>query len=299
MNEIMVSVVCDVFNHEDYLRECLDGIVMQQTNFAFEILIHDDASTDKSVEIIQEYVDKYPHLFKPIYQKENKFSKGISIWKDIQFPRAQGKYIAICEGDDYWTDPYKLQKQVDFLEANPEYSMCFHGAEIKNETDTKVITTCQDVEDKEYFTNDIFPGWVVPTASVVYRRSTINSFHTLKQTHWMKYGDIVLFLKCTHTGRVWGMKEKMSVYRMTTNGAVVSQCLDPKSEEKVCNHYRFLMMNFPQLDKKWPSEYIAQYYYTKFRNIKKMGFKLRYLFVALRFSPCLVFDKLYSAITRI
>ena len=89
MNEIMVSIVCDVFNHEHYLRQCLDGIVMQQTNFAFEILIHDDASTDKSVEIIKEYVDKYPHLFKPIYQKENKFSKGISIWKDIQFPRAK------------------------------------------------------------------------------------------------------------------------------------------------------------------------------------------------------------------
>ena len=177
--------------------------------------------------------------------------------------------------------------------------MCFHGAEIKNETDTKIITTCQNIEDKEYFTNDIFPGWVVPTASVVFRRLMVDIFPQLKNSYWIKYGDIVLFLKCTHTGRVWGMKDKMSVYRMTNNGAVVSQCLDPKSEEKVCNHYRFLMMNFPQLDKKWPSEYIAQHYYTKFRNIKKMGYKLRYLFVALRFSPCLVFDKLYSAIKRI
>ena len=115
----------------------------------------------------------------------------------------------------------------------------------------------------------------------------------------MKYGDIVLFLKCTHTGRVWGMKDKMSVYRMTNNGVVISQSLDPKSEEKICNHYRFLMMNYPQLDKKWPSEYIAQYYYTKFRNIKKNGYKLRCLFVALRFSPCMVLEKLYSAIKRI
>ena len=299
----LVAIHCLVYNHAPYLRDCFEGFVMQQTNFPFVAVVHDDASTDNSAAIIREYEQKYPHIFKPIYEIESIYRKGGFGAIDNVMLHAinatNAKYVAMCEGDDYWTDPYKLQKQVDFLEANPEYSMCFHGAEIKNETDTKVITTCQDVEDKEYFTNDIFPGWVVPTASVVYRRSTINSFHTLKQTHWMKYGDIVLFLKCTHTGRVWGMKEKMSVYRMTTNGAVVSQCLDPKSEEKVCNHYRFLMMNFPQLDKKWPSEYIAQYYYTKFRNIKKMGFKLRYLFVALRFSPCLVFDKLYSAIKRI
>ena len=174
----------------------------------------------------------------------------------------------MCEGDDYWTNPLKIQKQVDFLEANPEYSMCFHAAEIKNETTTRIITTCQNIEEKEYFTNDIFPGWVVPTASVVYRRSMVDSFPPLKNAHWIKYGDIVLFLKCTHVGRVWGMKNQMSVYRMTSNGAVVSQCLDPKSEEKVCNHYRFLMMNFPQLDKKWPSEYIAKYHYTMFRQTK-------------------------------
>ena len=297
-NEIMVSVVCDVFNHEDFLRECLDGIVMQQTDFAFEILIHDDASTDKSVEIIQEYVDKYPHLFKPIYQKENKYSKGVSIWYDIQFPRANGKYIAICEGDDYWIDPLKLQKQVDFMEVNPEYSMCFHAAEIKNETTTRIITTCQNIEEKEYFTNDIFPGWVVPTASVVYRRSMVDSFPPLKNAHWIKYGDIVLFLKCTHVGRVWGMKNQMSVYRMTSNGAVVSQCLDPKAEEKVCKHYQFLMQNFPQLNKEWPSRYIAQHFYSKFRKITNILDKLTALYVALKFSPKFVLQKFTSAIKR-
>ena len=305
MSEIkpLVAVHCLVYNHAPYLRDCFEGVVMQQTNFPFVAIVHDDASTDGSAAIICEYEQKYPHIFKPIYQQENVYRKGgFSAINDIMNTAIEdtgAKYVAMCEGDDYWTDPLKLQKQVDFMEANPECSMCFHGAEIKNETDTKVITTCQNIEDKEYFTNDIFPGWVVPTASVVYRRSTINSFHILKQTHWMKYGDIVLFLKCTHTGRVWGMKEKMSVYRMTTNGAVVSQCLDPKSEEKVCNHYRFLMMNFPQLDKKWPSEYIAKYHYTRFRQTKGVLNKLKALCMAFRFSPKIVFQKFASTLKRV
>lgn len=273
MTDVIVTIKCLVYNHEPYLRDCLEGFVMQQTNFPFVAIVHDDASTDGSAAIIREYEEKYPNIIKPIYETENQYSKhdgSVGRIVDAAIDDTGAKYVAMCEGDDYWTDPLKLQKQVDFLESHPEYSMCFHGAEIKNETDTKIITTCQNIEDKEYFTNDIFPGWVVPTASVVYRRSMVDGFPPLKQTNWMKYGDIVLFLKCTHTGRVWGMKDKMSVYRMTNNGVVISQSLDPKSEEKICNHYRFLMMNYPQLDKKWPSEYIAQYYYTKFRNIKKM-----------------------------
>lgn len=88
-NEIVVSIVCEVFNHEQYLERCLQGFVIQKTNFKYEILIHDDASTDGSVDIIKKYVSEYPDLFKPIYQKENQFSKGVGIWRTIQFPRAR------------------------------------------------------------------------------------------------------------------------------------------------------------------------------------------------------------------
>lgn len=121
MTEPLVSICCLSYNHEPFLRECLDGFMMQNTNFAFEVLIHDDASTDKSAEIIREYEAKYPDIIKPIYQTENQYSKGVGVTRVFQFPRAQGKYIAMCEGDDYWTDPYKLQKQVDFLEENEGY----------------------------------------------------------------------------------------------------------------------------------------------------------------------------------
>lgn len=119
-NKVLVSIICDVYNHEPYLRLCLDGFVFQKTNFPFEVLIHDDASTDNSPSIIIEYTKKYPDIFKPIIQKENQYSKKVGIWKTFQFPRVSGKYVAFCEGDDYWTDPLKLQKQVDYLETHPE-----------------------------------------------------------------------------------------------------------------------------------------------------------------------------------
>ena len=142
METPLVSIVCDVYNHEPYLRKCLDGFVMQETTFPFEILIHDDASSDHSSDIIHEYEKRYPALFKPIYQKVNQYSKGVKIWATIQFPRAKGKFIAICEGDDYWTDPLKLQKQVDFLEKNKDIGLCFTDYSIRNASLKLVKDAC-------------------------------------------------------------------------------------------------------------------------------------------------------------
>lgn len=110
----IVSISCITYNHEDYIRDAIEGFLMQKTTFPVEILIHDDASTDKTADIIREYEKKYPHLIKPIYQTENQYSKGIGVSATYQYPRANGNYITLCEGDDYWTDPYMLQKQVVF-----------------------------------------------------------------------------------------------------------------------------------------------------------------------------------------
>jgi len=127
-NEILVTIRCLVYNHEPYLRQCLDGFVMQKTNFKFEAIVHDDASTDNSAAIIKEYAEKYPDVIKPIYETENQYSKRDgSLSRIINKAIApSSKYIAYCEGDDYWTDPLKLQKQVDFLETHPDYSICSH-----------------------------------------------------------------------------------------------------------------------------------------------------------------------------
>ena len=132
-NEIKVSVICTAYNHAKYIRKCLDGFVMQKTNFKYEVLINDDASTDNTAEIIKEYELKYPDIIKPIYQTENQYSKGVKISSDILSPRAKGKYIAFCEGDDYWCDENKLQLQYDAMEAHPECKMCVHKVQIISE----------------------------------------------------------------------------------------------------------------------------------------------------------------------
>ena len=138
MNDKLVSICCITYNHEKYIRDALESFLNQKTNFDFEILIHDDASTDKTSEIIQEYEKKYPNIIKPIYQIENQYSKGISINDTFNFSRAGGKYIALCEGDDYWLDSNKLQKQVDYMGKNHECTLCFHNAMVVSSNDKKL-----------------------------------------------------------------------------------------------------------------------------------------------------------------
>lgn len=120
----IVSIWCLVYNHEPYLRQCLDGFVLQKTNFCFEAIVHDDVSTDDSASIIREYAEKYPNIIKPIFEKENQHSKHDGSLDKIMYDACVGKYIAKCEGDDYWTDPNKLQKQVGFMEENPDVGLC-------------------------------------------------------------------------------------------------------------------------------------------------------------------------------
>lgn len=131
--EIKVSVYCLAYNHEKYIKDCLEGFVNQKTNFKYEVIVHDDASTDNTASIIKEYASKYPNIIKPILQKENQYSQSLQhiIDKFIE-PALKGKYVAICEGDDYWCDNYKLQKQVGILENHPEYVACTHQTKTVN-----------------------------------------------------------------------------------------------------------------------------------------------------------------------
>ena len=142
-NDVEVSVICNAYNHGKYIRDALNGFVMQKTDFKYEILIHDDASTDNTADIIREFEAKYPDKIKPIYQTENQYSKNVWITDVYQLRRSKGKYIAICEGDDYWTDPGKLQKQYDALEAHPEIDICVHASTLVNASDGSVSGTVE------------------------------------------------------------------------------------------------------------------------------------------------------------
>lgn len=126
-NDPLVTICCITYNHENYIRDAIEGFLMQKTDFPFEIIIHDDASTDGTADIIREYEQKYSAIIKPIYQTENQHSKG-NRPSLLTYRAAKGKYIAICEGDDYWTDPLKLQKQIQKMEKHPDCYISFHPA---------------------------------------------------------------------------------------------------------------------------------------------------------------------------
>lgn len=210
MDTPLVSISCITYNHAPFIRQCLDGFLMQQCNFPIEIFINDDCSTDGTTEIIREYAEKYPDKIFPIFHEENQYSKGVRCMSQtFIFPRVRGKYIALCEGDDYWTDPLKLQKQVDFLESHPDYSMCFHKAKVIAQDGREYIDYFSKLEEREYKPEEILSRWIIPTASILFR----SSVHVPTHKDFMA-GDIVVHCACVASGRVYCMSEEMSVYRL-------------------------------------------------------------------------------------
>lgn len=219
-NDIMVTIRCIAYNQEKFIRQCLDGFVMQQTNFKFEAIVHDDASTDATADIIREYAERYPDIIKPILETENQYSQGSNKLRSILDPLMTGKYIAICEGDDYWTDPLKLQKQVDFLEAHPGYSMCFHQAIRTFVNDNRKDEPYSIVEDRDYTGLEMYqPQYRPATASIVFTSEMYRSDVYQKSLGYcLSFGDIPMFLCCAHIGKVRGMSDTMSVYRKHVQG---------------------------------------------------------------------------------
>lgn len=218
--EPLVSIVCEVYNHGKYLRDCLEGFVRQQTSFPIEILVHDDASTDDSAEIIREYAAKYPDLFRPLLQQENQYSKGLSIWKTYQFPRARGKYLALCEGDDYWTDPHKLQKQVDFLEAHPDYGLVHTGfQELRQSSGTFVPVRRRRNIDGEATADLILMRSFISTPTVCFRASLLEKIDESFRREQFLMGDYPLWIELSRFGKFKFMPEVMVTYRVLDNSA--------------------------------------------------------------------------------
>lgn len=224
----LVSISCITYNHEPYIAQTLDGFLIQKTDFPFEVLIHDDASTDRTADIIREYEAKFPKLIKPIYQKENQYSKGFtSVSATWNFPRAKGKYIALCEGDDYWIDENKLQMQVDFLENNPEYGMCYGRAKqfIQNIQKKSRVLIGKNVKD---FEDLLFNGNRVPTLTTVFRKDLLNNY--LKEIYpqdkgWLM-GDYPMWLYFAHESRIKFIDKVTSVYRVLENSASHSRNIE-------------------------------------------------------------------------
>lgn len=212
-----VSISCITFNHAPYIRQCLDGFMMQQTNFPFEVLIHDDASTDGTTNIIKEFEAKYPVVIKAIYQNKNQYSKKIDIGKEYIFPKVKGKYIAYCEGDDYWTDPLKLQKQVDFLEQNNDYGLVY--------TEIDRVDQNGDIIDRKFFHNnktsiyDSFEDYLLHAPFIapctwLFKRS----LHKEANKNYV-VGDLPLLLDIIAKSKIHFLKDTTAHYRVLRNSA--------------------------------------------------------------------------------
>ena len=213
-DKIMVSISCITYNHENYIANAIESFLMQKTDFPYEILIHDDASTDRTPEIIKQYESKYPDLIKPTYQTENQYSKGVETW-NFNMERAKGKYIAACEGDDYWTDPYKLQKQVDYMEKHPECSMCVHAAYRVSPEKTKMKSHVRPNRGNKVFTvEEVIEGGggLFATNSILYPAVFCKNIPDFYKN--APVGDYPLAIYLALQGTVYYIDEFMSAYRV-------------------------------------------------------------------------------------
>lgn len=212
----LVSVCCITYNHEPYIAQTLDGFLLQKTSFPFEVLIHDDASTDRTADIIREYERKFPKIIKPIYQKENQYSQGKrEISETWNFPRAKGKYIAMCEGDDYWIDENKLQMQVDFLENNPEYGMCYTNFNLVSEKSKNIKQKALDIKKWNLKNWIISPGYTCPP-SWVYRKELIKKIPKIDSCD----GTFIYFAVFLYNTKVHCFKNSVtSCYRILKESA--------------------------------------------------------------------------------
>ena len=228
---IMVSICCQVYNHERYIQKCLDGFLMQKTNFRFEVLIHDDASTDKSQEIIREYEEKYPDIIKPIYQHENQRSKGKRIALEYQYPRVKGRYIAMCEGDDFWIDEMKLQKQVDCLEKNKDSYISGHQVRFVNEQGNQLqqVWTINErksgtINSKEFMKLMVsIEGPWFHTSSFLFRSECLKEWidNTPEFILQCMVGDYPILLYGISKGNVEYINEELGCYRLGSISSVM------------------------------------------------------------------------------
>lgn len=237
----MLDIIMLTYNHQDYIEKAIEGVKNQVVNFNFRLLIFDDYSSDNTEKIIKKNLFHTNDKLEIIYFRNNK-NFGASLNGFIALSKVNSKYIALCEGDDYWINPYKLQKQVDFLEKHIDYSMCFHNSTESFNGKLKRMTFCELINKQTFSLEDFMFNHIVPTASIVYRNN-------IEIPEWFKKvssGDkLLIFLNAIH-GRIYYMNEIMSHYNVTDNG--VSRSKEHSGLNKVYN-MSYMLMKFDEFTK--------------------------------------------------
>lgn len=239
----LVSIYCLAYNHENYIRRCLDGFLKQKTDFLFEVIVHDDASSDNTAQILREYEEKYPHIIRPIYQTENQFSLGVNPIEKFIFPVVRGKYIAVCEGDDYWTDSDKLNSQIKMLESHPDCHLSVCGVQ-----EVAIDETPLGIYHPNF---NIAESIISPESFIKYAGSYAfqTSSYVMRYKDWKRYiqnppkfkkvsdiGDLPMLLYFGSLGNTAYVKRVMTCYR---RGALTSYSSKKNkwTEEKRLIHF--------------------------------------------------------------
>lgn len=303
-----VIVKTITFNQSKYIQDTLNGVAMQKTSFPFVNIILEDNSTDGEQKVIKTWLESncdiylaeyydiptanviiIPHKTNPnctfavYFHKENLFRKKAKREEQVNPWRVISKYEALCEGDDYWIDPYKLQKQVDFLESNPDYSMCFHKANIINELNRNVALKSYIIENRDYTANELFCNWIIPTASMVYRKEVIS--YPYKKLERMMNGDIVIVLTCASLGKIRGFNDTMSTYRIQSKGVTYDEKLNKARTLKYPDHFLFIKENFPIVKSKYVNKSISEAYFGRIFVQDTLSNKIKDLLLSFCFHP--------------
>ncbi len=263
----LVSVYCMTYNQEKTLAQAIEGIVNQKTDFPFELIIHEDASTDGTAAIVREYAARYPHIIRPIYQTENQFH-SCNLIKSFIHPMSRGKYIALCEGDDYWTDPDKLQLQVDHMEGDASCTLCFHAVQ-QLSPDGKLMNYRPLKSSGEVSASLVIKrgGLFCPTASLLFRRDVMDTWPAFReQADVYDYPAQVL---AATMGRVHYIDRIMGVYRFASEGSWTAQHADIIDYAHVKNetHWLELFDTYSQGKYKDAINYhMAHMWFTEYRK---------------------------------
>jgi glycosyltransferase involved in cell wall biosynthesis len=236
----VVSICCLAYNMEKYIGDTIEGFLLQKVSFPIEIIIHDDCSTDNTANIIREYVDKYPELIKPIFQKKNQYSLGKQMFP-ITFAHAKGQYIACCEGDDYWTDPNKLQRQTDFLETHLEYVMVTENS-IDDDLIKETRRKFSKLPERDIDILELLGERAFATASVFFR----NLGEKIMPGGDSTTVDTIMWCHLSKLGKIRYLENVSSVYRRHPGGETRGDLME--WTKKTVGYNNTLRHNHPEVD---------------------------------------------------
>ncbi len=298
-----VVVKCLAYNQGRYIQDTLESFVNQKTDFNYVVIVHDDASTDNTKDIISRYAEKYPNLILPVFEEENQWSKhDDSLFRIVNraLLATGAPYVALCEGDDYWIDDNKLRKQVEFMDSHPKCMICFHAVKEIYEKSPSKNKVRAAVEPREYSGIEWYATRPSQTSSYFFRSEILNTKEIgeiySKDSKFLAK-DVPLLLSCAACGELWGLEDVMSVYRHNSGGWTAKERTDEETIKIIDSQlaYGIFGEDFKIQSRKFYQRECVQAFYA---NLKRRKLKMKYLAMSLKISVGGTLAQLYKVVNQ-